>query len=140
MAHPNCSGTDPPTDLPSGGETDPRVARRSEFAARGCAARSFGGAKRRPALAREGYADVLVLPREDATDLVTDRRLAILDYLREHDPDSVSELADALGYDIGDVSRDLDVFARYDEMERVTEGRRKIPRLKHDHVVLEPLV
>lgn len=117
--------TDAPTDLPSGGETDPHIERRSEFA---------------DALAREGYADVLVLPREDATELVTDRRLAILDHLREHDPDSVSALADALGYDIGDVSRDLDVLARYDVTERVTEGRRKIPRLKHDHVVLEPLV
>lgn len=116
--------SDPPTGLPAGGDPDPHVERRSEFA---------------DALAREGYADVLVLPREDATELVTDRRLAILDYLREHDPDSVSALADALGYDVGDVSRDLDVLARYDVTERVTEGRRRVPRLKHDHVVLEPL-
>jgi DNA-binding transcriptional ArsR family regulator len=131
---------DTPPDLPTDDESDPHVERRGEFAARGCAAHSFGGASRRPALARGGHTDVLVLPREDAADLVTDRRLAILDHLREHDPDSVSALADALGYDVGDVSRDLDVLGRYDVTERVTKGRRKVPRLKHDHVVLEPLV
>ncbi len=125
MARKHHADTDAPIDIPAGGEADPHVERRSEFA---------------DALAREGYADVLVLPREDAAELVTDRRLAILDYLREHDPDSVSALADALGYDVGDISRDLDVLARYDVTERVTEGRRKVPRLEHDHVVLEPLV
>lgn len=125
MARKRHPDTDAPTDLPDDDETDPRVERRGAFA---------------DALAREGYADVLVLPREDAADLVTDRRLAILDYLREHDPDSVSALANELGYDVGDVSRDLDVLARYDVTERVADGRRKVPRLKHEHVVLEPLV
>lgn len=113
----------PPTDLP-GGDVDPAVERRDAFA---------------DALAREGYTDVLVLTRGDARELVTERRLAILDYLREHQPSSVSALADALGYDVGDVSRDLDLLGRYDVTERVTEGRRKAPRLKHDHVVVEPL-
>lgn len=117
--------TDPPTDLPVGGEIGPEVERRDAFA---------------DALAREGYTDVLVLHRTDARELVTKRRLAILDHLRENRPESVSALADALGYDVGDVSRDLDLLARYDVTERVTEGRRRVPRLKHRHVVLEPLV
>lgn len=92
------------------------------------------------ALTQHGFPDTLVLARERAEDIFHDRRLEILDYLAENEPRSVRALADELGYDKGVVSRDLQDLAGIDVVEYETEGRAKAPRLKHDHVVVEPVV
>jgi DNA-binding transcriptional ArsR family regulator len=92
------------------------------------------------ALTQHGFPDTLVLARERAEDVFHDRRLEILDYLKEHDPHSVRALADELGYDKGVVSRDLQKLASIDVIEYVEEGRAKAPRLKHSHVAIEPVV
>jgi DNA-binding transcriptional ArsR family regulator len=92
------------------------------------------------ALTQHGFPDTLVLARERAEDVFHDRRLDILDYLQEHDPHSVRALADELGYDKGVVSRDLQKLASIDVIEYVEEGRVKAPRLKHNHIVVEPVV
>lgn len=92
------------------------------------------------ALTQHGFPDTLVLARERAEDVFHDRRLEILDYLKEHDPHSVRALADELGYDKGVVSRDLQKLASVDIVEYVEEGRAKAPRLKHNHVAIEPVV
>jgi DNA-binding transcriptional ArsR family regulator len=92
------------------------------------------------ALTQHGFPDTLVLARERAEDVFHDRRLEILDYLKEHDPHSVRALADELGYDKGVVSRDLQTLASIDVIEYVEEGRAKAPRLKHSHVAIEPVV
>ena len=91
-------------------------------------------------LTQHGFPDTLVLTRERAEDIFHDRRLALLDYLKDHNPDSVRALADELGYDKGVVSRDLQKLASIDVVEYVEEGRAKAPRLKHNHVVIEPVV
>jgi DNA-binding transcriptional ArsR family regulator len=91
-------------------------------------------------LAQHGFPDTLVLARERAEDVFHDRRLEILDYLKEHDPHSVRALADELGYDKGVVSRDLQTLTSIDVIEYVEEGRAKAPRLKHSHVAIEPVV
>lgn len=92
------------------------------------------------ALTQHGFPDTLVLARERADDLFHDRRLEILDYLTENEPESVRALADALGHDKGVVSRDLAKLARIDVVEYVETGQAKAPRLKHNHVVVEPVV
>jgi DNA-binding transcriptional ArsR family regulator len=92
------------------------------------------------ALAQNGFPDTLVLARERAEDVFHERRLEILDYLQDHDPVSVRALADELGYDKGVVSRDLQRLARLDVIEYEEDGRSKAPRLKHRHVVVEPIV
>lgn len=92
------------------------------------------------ALTQHGFPDTLVLARERAEDVFHDRRLEILDYLKDNEPRSVRALADELGYDKGVVSRDLQALAGIDAVEYETEGRAKAPRLKHDHVVVEPVV
>ncbi|ELY48861.1 HVO_A0114 family putative DNA-binding protein [Natronolimnohabitans innermongolicus] len=92
------------------------------------------------ALTQHGFPDTLVLSRERAEDVFHDRRLEILDYLTDHDPHSVRALADELGYDKGAVSRDLQTLAGLDVVEYVERGRAKAPRLKHEHVVIEPVV
>lgn len=104
---------------------DSRLAFRSSFA---------------EALAQHGFPDTIVLARERAGDVFHDRRLEVLDHLKENDPRSVRALADELGYDKGVVSRDLQKLARLDVIEYVEDGRAKAPRLKHNHVAIEPVV
>lgn len=92
------------------------------------------------ALAQHGFHDTLVLGRERAEDLFHERRLAILDHLRDHEPASVRALAETLGEDKGVVSRDLERLARLDVIGFEETGRAKAPRLKHRHVAVEPVV
>ena len=91
-------------------------------------------------LAQHGFHDTLVLARERAGDVFHERRLAILDHLSEHEPRSVRALADDLELDKGVVSRDLQRLAELGVIEYVEEGRAKAPRLKHRHLVVEPVV
>ncbi|MDS0261843.1 MarR family transcriptional regulator [Haloarcula sp. S1CR25-12] len=91
-------------------------------------------------LTQHGFPDTLVLARERAEDIFHDRRLDLLDYLKDHEPNSVRALADELGYDKGVISRDLQKLARIDVIEYVEDGRAKAPRLKHNHIAIEPVV
>jgi len=92
------------------------------------------------ALTQHGFADTLVLARDRAEDVFSDRRLEIVDHLRDNHPRSVRALADGIGYDKGVVSRDLRKLAELDVIEYEENGRAKAPRLKHRHVAVEPVV
>lgn len=116
---------DPNEYVPSDGDTDQELALRSAFA---------------ETLTQHGSPDTLVLARERAGDVFHERRLEIIDHLEDHEPASVRSLASELGYDKGVVSRDLKRLARLDVIEYVDDGRAKAPRLKHRHVVVEPIV
>ncbi|WP_338756536.1 helix-turn-helix domain-containing protein (plasmid) [Halobacterium salinarum] len=123
---------DSPSPAPDPNEFDPgdsEIDERLEFRA------SFS-----ETLAEHGFADTLVLARERAEDVFHDRRLDLLDYLKDHNPESVRALAEELGYDKGVVSRDLQLLAQIDVIEYEDAGRSKAPRLKHNHVVVEPIV
>jgi predicted transcriptional regulator len=119
---------DPPdwaiTDPPSEADVPPEIERRERLA---------------EALTSAGYEDVFVIAREDARRVMDEHREAILDYLRDHEVDSVSELADALDRDTGNVSRDLNTLADCGVVNLTTDGRSKVPELVHKHVVVEPL-
>lgn len=91
------------------------------------------------ALNAAGYTDVYVLAREDARDVLGEHCLDILEYLRDHDVRSVSSLADGLGRDTGNVSRDLRVLADVGLVNLVRDGQSKVPTLVHETVVVEPL-
>lgn len=91
-------------------------------------------------LTQHGFPDTLVLARERSEDVFHDRRLDLIDHLKDHDPRSVRALAEELGHDKGVVSRDLQKLARIDVIEYVDDGRAKAPRLKHEHVAIEPVV
>jgi hypothetical protein len=102
-----------------------------------------GGAEQRSrmgrALATGGFEDVLVIDRETARKILTEKRQELIARIREGDIESVRGLADDLDRDISGVSRDLDLLAVNDIVEYETEGRRKIPHLKHQTVVAEPV-
>lgn len=92
----------------------------------------------------QGYTDLLVLRRENGRDALTDARLALIDYLDRHgdDIESVRDLARHLDRDKGAVSKDLHRLAALDiiEYDNAGDGDAKRPRLKHTHVVIEPIV
>lgn len=96
------------------------------------------------ALNEQGYADVLVLRRENGRGVLTGARLAIIRRLERSggEIDSVSDLARSLDRDKGAVSKDLRRLADLDvvEYEGGGDGTAKRPVLKHDHVVIEPVV
>lgn len=92
------------------------------------------------ALVREGYDDVLTISRETARELLGAGRLEIVDRLRDGSVESVRALAEDLGRDKAGVSRDLKTLAEHDVIEYEERGRAKIPTLKHETVVVEPIV
>jgi predicted transcriptional regulator len=121
----------PDTDAGDGPEDHiaERVLRRDEFAGD---------------LNAQGYTDVLVLRRENGRDVLTESRLELLDCLEGHEDEveSVRGLARRLDRDKGAVSKDLQRLAELDviEYDGAGEGGAKRPMLKHEHVVIEPVV
>jgi DNA-binding MarR family transcriptional regulator len=119
-------------DTDTGGSESPvaeRLLRQDEFAAD---------------LNAQGYTDILVVRRESGRDILTDSRLELIEQLDQHGStvDSVSDLARQLDRDKGAVSKDLNRLAELDvvEYEGSGDGTAKRPRLKHDHIVIEPVV
>lgn len=91
-----------------------------------------------------GYTDVLILRRENGRDVLTDSRLGLIQCLDQHGENitSVSGLARRLNRDKGAVSKDLRRLAELDIIEYHGEGdgEAKRPVLKHNHVVIEPVI
>lgn len=92
------------------------------------------------AIVDAGYDDVLMLDRETAETVLTDKRLGLLDRISQGDVRSVRSLAVELDRDKGAVSRDLDLLYRYDLVEYDRVDNRKMPKPKHETVVVEPLL
>ena len=92
------------------------------------------------ALIQAGYDDVLMIDRETASTVLTEKRQELLDRIREGEIESVRQLASDISRDKAAVSRDLELLFRYDLIEYREEGSRKIPELKHDTVIVEPIV
>jgi len=90
------------------------------------------------ALAEAGYENSLVLCRETAERVMSEKRARILEEL-DDDVRSIHELARRLDRDAGAIKRDLDVLFECDVVEYDEKGARKAPRLKHDNVFVEPL-
>jgi len=92
----------------------------------------------------QGYTDVLVLRRENGRDILTESRLELVGYLerRGDEVESVRDLARSLDRDKGAVSKDLRRLAELDVVgyEGDGDGEAKRPVLKHDLVIIEPVV
>ncbi len=91
-------------------------------------------------LVAAGYDDFLVLEREAAETVLTDRRSELLETIAAEDVESITALAEILDRDVAAVHRDLEVLFEYSLIEYGEDGRKKHPRLKHDHVFVEPLL
>ncbi|MFB6299088.1 MAG: transcriptional regulator [Halobacteriales archaeon] len=96
------------------------------------------------ALNAEGYTDVLIVRRENGRDVLTNSRQELIRYLDQHgeDIESVSDLARSLDRDKGAVSKDLHRLAELDIIayEGPGDGEAKRPVLKHETVIIEPVL
>lgn len=87
-----------------------------------------------------GLEDVLVLDLDAATHVLTDKRRELLERIDEGGVESVRSLADDLDRDKAAVSRDLDTLFEYGLVEYDRNGARKIPKTKHETVLVKPIL
>lgn len=87
-----------------------------------------------------GLEDVLVLDLDAATRVLTEKRRELLERIDEGDVESVRGLADDLDRDKAAVSRDLDKLFEYGLIEYDRDGARKIPKTKHETVLVKPIL
>lgn len=92
------------------------------------------------ALARGGMEGVQVLSLEAADEILTPKRVEIIELLGSEDVESVRELARRLGRDKGQVSRDLGKLAEHGVIRYEEAGRAKTPHLTQERIVVEPIV
>ena len=69
--------------------------------------------------------------------LLTDRRMELLEEVMERPPESIRALADRLDRDVHDVHDDLHLLAEYDIIHFKEDGRAKKPYVPYDTVRLE---
>lgn len=91
-------------------------------------------------LAEAGFEDVLVLSRETAEEVLTEKRMELLGVLSTAEISSMRDLARHVDRDISIVSRDLDVLFEADVIDYEQSGRSKRPVLAHENVVVKPVV
>ncbi|SEO39588.1 hypothetical protein SAMN05216388_10125 [Halorientalis persicus] len=120
-----------PDDLPSGVTLDPEAADiapqlrlRNELS---------------ESLTDSEFGDAVILPLEAAQELTKDHLHEIITHLRTHEVQSVSQLADDLDVNRGNMSRYLETLLEYDVIDLTQSGKAKRPQLKYDHILFEPL-
>jgi predicted transcriptional regulator len=69
--------------------------------------------------------------------LLTDRRMGLLEEVMEHPPESIRALADRLDRDVHDVHDDLHLLTEYDIIYFEENGRAKKPYVPYDTVRIE---
>lgn len=92
------------------------------------------------ALSKAGYSDVLVLDRETAQKVLTEKRLELLEEIQNQEAGSVRGLARSVDRDPSQVSRDLDLLFENGLIDFKEQGDRKIPLLRHEHVFVKPII
>lgn len=78
--------------------------------------------------------------KNSAESILTDRRLELLETIRDSSIHSVTDLAETLDRDPAAVSRDLDLLFEHDLIEYEQDGSRKISVLKHESILVEPIL
>lgn len=84
--------------------------------------------------------DILVLDLEGASQLLTDNRIEMMDVIEEQEPESIRDLARKVDRNVNAVMRDLKVLYENDVVMFEEEKNRKIPRMRHERVIVEPVV
>ena len=75
--------------------------------------------------------------RSRVRQLLTDRRMELLEAVMEQPPESMRALADRLDRDVHDIHDDLHLLAEYDIIYFEDDGRAKKPYVPYDIVRLE---
>ena len=91
-------------------------------------------------LSEAEFDDALVLRRDTAEEVLTEKRMELVAEIANGDVPSMRELARRVDRDISIVSRDLDVLFEASVIDFEHEGRSKRPVLAHENVMVEPVV
>lgn len=91
-------------------------------------------------LAQAGIDDSLVLRRETAEEVLTEKRMELINEVADNDIASMRGLARRVNRDISIVSRDLDVLFEAEVIDFEQDGGAKRPVLAHKNVLVEPIV
>lgn len=89
----------------------------------------------------ENHKDVstYVVPAKLAKEILTEKRIEIIQTVRNEQVESKRDLARKLERDIKAVSRDLDILFKHGVVNYREEEGRKIPELSADKIIIEPL-
>lgn len=90
--------------------------------------------------AESGLSDAITLRRETAEEVLTAKRMELIETIATADIESVRDLARQLNRDVSIVSRDLDVLYEAGVIEFEADGRAKKPVLAHETVLVEPIL
>lgn len=93
------------------------------------------------ALREGGFDDVFMLDIETAQKVLTEERLRLIDAIDENQEeiDSKSDLAELVERENSAVHRDLDILFENGLIRYEKIGRRRIPKLAYEHIVIEPI-
>jgi len=81
-----------------------------------------------------------IIPAELAREIITEKRLEIINTIREEEIESKRDLARKTDRDISVVSKDLKTLWKHGLIEyREESNNRKIPELTADKIIIEPL-
>ncbi|MFB6147277.1 MAG: transcriptional regulator [Candidatus Nanohaloarchaea archaeon] len=79
-----------------------------------------------------------VIPNDLARKILTEKRMELMNTVREDEIESKRDLARKLDRNIKAVSTDLDILWKYGVINYREEGNRKIPELSADKIIVEP--
>ncbi|PSG99747.1 MAG: hypothetical protein BRC28_03145 [Nanohaloarchaea archaeon SW_4_43_9] len=92
-------------------------------------------------LAEQGYEDVLMLNRETAQKVFTEKRMELIEIIKEGETESVRELSRKVGRDVSGVSKDLKLLYEHD-LIKFEKGKqnRKAPKMRHANIFVKPII
>ena len=91
-------------------------------------------------LAKAGYSDFHVMDRENAREILTDKRLEILEYLKSEEVESVRDVARGVDRDIKNVSDDLGILWENALIDYEETGNKKKPYLISKNIFIKPVL
>ncbi|WP_435153021.1 hypothetical protein [Haladaptatus sp. DFWS20] len=91
-------------------------------------------------LAEAGIDDLLLLSRETAEHVLTQKRMELVEQISTNNIESMRDLARHVDRDISIVKRDLDILYEAGVIEYETKGQSKRPILSHKNIAVKPIV
>lgn len=79
---------------------------------------------------------IISLSDEEKNRVLTPERLKLIRTIRNKEPKSVNELARLVGRRLDAVSRDLKILQFYGFLEFIRTGKKKIPKMEKDFILI----
>ncbi|MFB6209303.1 MAG: hypothetical protein ABEJ56_04175 [Candidatus Nanohaloarchaea archaeon] len=81
--------------------------------------------------------DIIVLDPESYSRVATEKRIEMIEELRDNRFESQKQLAEQLGRDVKNVHQDLEILRKSGVIEMEKNGRKLAPRLRHSVIAGE---